>query len=349
MKIELESIFNLDPTGKSVEPEAALKTRVIGGLRVLALAEIGGFLLLAILVDVLWGSNSRFINVLPHPFWIAVLLASTYYGTREGLAAAALASLALLLGNFPEQRIDEFGNDWILRAMAQPLLWCLSALILGLFADTFRSRYARLHNEFQEARSQLKTITEAYERLLVLNQHLEARIVGQVCTVNAMYKASRAIDHFGIGEVLVGVTDLVREVMNPGKFSLFLRNGSRLEAVANEGWTVDERFAGEIEVSSPLYDAIIMHRRFLVATDPANAVLLGDEGLLAGPLINDETGDVVGMLKIEAIGFLDLNWSNIQNFHVMCDWIGSALANAQRVENLQDGQEVAAQTGAVLQ
>ncbi len=349
MKTTLEPTSTIVTLGQSIEAEAAPKPRVSAGVRVQALAEIVGFLMLALLFDTLWGSHNRFDQISPHPFWIVVVLASTYYGTREGLVAAVLASLTLLLGNLPEQRIDELGSDWLLRAMAQPLLWCLSALVLGFFADSFRNRFLRLDNQLQEARSQLTTITGAYERLQTLNQHLEARIVAQVCTVNAMYKASRAIDRFGIGEVLVGVTDLVREVMNPGKFSLFLRSGSRLEAVANEGWTIDERFACDIEASSPLYDAIVINRRFLVATDPANAVLLGDEGLLAGPLINDETGDVVGMLKIESIGFLDLNWSNIQNFHVMCDWIGSALANAQRAENLRDSQVVVAHSEASLQ
>jgi polysaccharide biosynthesis protein PelD len=350
MNITLEpTTTTTDSIGKKTATVAAPRARFFLGLRVLALAEICTFLLLALLVDAIWGLHNRFANLSPHPFWIIVVLISTYYGTREGLMAAAMASIALLFGNFPEQRIDELGSDWLLRATGQPLLWCLCALALGLFADTFRNRFVRLDHELGEARSQLATITEAYERLLALNRRLEARVVGQVCTVNAMYKASRAIDRLGIGEVLVGVTELVREVMNPGKFSLFLRSGSRLEAAANEGWTVDESFACDIDASSPLYEAIVTNRRFLVVTDPANAVLLGNEGLLAGPLINDETGDVVGMLKIESIGFLDLNWSNIQNFRIMCDWIGSALANAQRVENLQDNQEFVAQTDAILQ
>jgi hypothetical protein len=41
------------------------------------------------------------------------------------------------------------------------------------------------------------------------------------------------------------------------------------------------------------------------------------------------------MLKIEDIAFLDLHPGNVRNFQLLCEWIGSAFANAQFVERLQ--------------
>ena len=309
--------------------------RDVAGVRVWALLEIGSFLLAALVIDALWGANDRYAHLSLHPFWIVVLVASSYYGTSEGLAAVALSSLALLGNNLPQQQINEDGNVWLLRTLLLPLQWGLAALVLGSIRDALRERFDTSVETLTEARNQLQTITDAYERLHTLNQHLEARVAGQVCTVYAMYKASRAIEQQGVGAVLVGVMELVRTVMQPGKFSLFLLNGSQLEAVASEGWAADDTFTREIEAKSQLYDVVVMQRRFLVVADPADELLLSGEGVLAGPLVNGETGAVVGMLKIEAIGFLNLNLSNVQNFHILCEWVGAALANAQRVEDLK--------------
>jgi polysaccharide biosynthesis protein PelD len=41
------------------------------------------------------------------------------------------------------------------------------------------------------------------------------------------------------------------------------------------------------------------------------------------------------MLKVEEMAFLDLNPASVQNFRVLCDWIGAAFANAQRFEEMQ--------------
>jgi polysaccharide biosynthesis protein PelD len=38
------------------------------------------------------------------------------------------------------------------------------------------------------------------------------------------------------------------------------------------------------------------------------------------------------MLKIEKLGFLDLNFSNVQTFQVLCRWIGAAYENALRYQ-----------------
>lgn len=309
--------------------------RLVVGVRVTALVEIAAFLLIALAIDVLWGSSHRYAGVSPHPFWIVVLLASSFYGTREGLAAVMMASIALLLGNLPQQRVEEDVNGWLLRSTQQPLIWCTGALVLGALKDASRRRFEVLQEAWAESQKQLHAITNAYERLHQLKEHLEARVAGHVGTVYAVYKASRAIDQKGVGDVLVGVSELVRTVMNPGKFSLFLLNGSSLEAVTNEGWQAHDAFTRNIQAWSPLYEAVVMQRRFLVATDPAAETLLRGEGLLAGPLVNSETGAVVGMVKIEAIDFLDLNPSTVLNFRVLCEWVGDALANAERLEGLQ--------------
>jgi GGDEF domain-containing protein len=68
------------------------------------------------------------------------------------------------------------------------------------------------------------------------------------------------------------------------------------------------------------------------AVRPADEPAIRNEGILAGPLIDDSTGNVVGMLKVEQLGFQDLHFSNLQTFQVLCEWIGRSYGNAMRME-----------------
>jgi polysaccharide biosynthesis protein PelD len=308
------------------------------GVRVSAIAETLAFLAVALAADFWFGSGQRFTEFSPHPFWIIVLLASVHYGTNEGLAAAALCAVVLLAGNMPEQGFDEDRSAWLLRVTADPVLWILASLVLGEIRSAHQRRHDSVRRDLAQARRELAAITEAYQSLTEVKNGLEVRVAAQLQTVQAVYRASRSIERQDIGEVLVGIVDLVRAVLAPRKFSVFLLNGSVLEAGANEGWRPDDRFTRDFEASSPLFQAVVGRRQVLVVADPAHEAVLAGEGLLAGPLVSEQTGEIVGMLKIEQTGFKSLNLSSIQHFRILCDWIGTALANAQRVEVLESGR-----------
>ncbi len=316
---------------------AQWRHRRVLGVRASAVLEVLLILGALLLVDALWGRGNRFIDLTPHPFWIPVLLAATYYGTREGLFAATMATLAMLYGNFPDQLPKEGGYAWLLRVMLEPLLWLMTAVVLGEIRDAFRRRMAWLRSRMMVAQEQSDALNLACERLTRQKAALEARIADQSVTVHAMYSASRAIERDGVGDVLVGVAQLVRTALNPQKFSMYLLNGTRLEAAISDGWQSRDRFTRVLDPTSPLCRAIVTQRRSLNIVNPVDEPLLRDEGLLAAPIINLDRGEVIGMLKIEAMEFLDLHAATVQNFQVLCDWIGSAITHAQRLESMQQG------------
>lgn len=309
-----------------------LPSRRLLGVRSDALLEIVAFVALSLSIDWLFGSGTRFVNLAPHPFWIVVLAASAYYGSAEGLAAAVLCAAALLLGNLPPQGFNEDFYDWLLRATSQLSQWCVTAVALGGIERSRRRTIAALRDELGQTREQARAITEAYDQLARVKDGLEVRVAGQMRTAYSVYKASRAIERLSVGEVLAGIPDLVRAVIGPRKFSLFLFTGASLQAAVSEGWGADECYLREFDSSSALFDAIVVQRRFLVFAGSAHAAALSDQGLLAGPLVNGETDEVVGMLKIEDLAFRDLHPTSVENFRLLCDWIGTAFAKARRVE-----------------
>jgi ribosomal protein L30/L7E len=302
------------------------------GIRPIAVVEIVAMLGLALALDRFLFNGTRFMELAPHPFWAVVLLTAAQYGTREALLATALSTAALLTGNLPEQGFSEDRSAWLLRISSTPVLWIIAGVVIGEIRERHKRKTEALGGELASVREQARTFAEAYERLDTTKRELEARIAGQVQTVRAMHRASRAIERQGTSEVLVGVATLVQTVLNPVKFSLFLVNGPRLETAASYGWHEEDRYASEFDSASPLFQAIISRSEFLTAVNHEQEMILGEEGVLAGPIISEETDRVLGMLKIEDIAFVDLTPTNVQNFQVICDWIGTAYDNALRHE-----------------
>lgn len=295
-----------------------------------ALIEIALFFALAFGIDAVDGSLDRFAAVDPHPYWLIVVAVAAQYGTTEGILAAFAATAALLAWNLPAATVGQDQYDHILRVARLPGLWLSTATALGeLRLRQIRER-DRLRTDLDKARLERETIAKTYAGLRTVKENLETRVAGHMRTVASLYRAARTIDHLEEGEVLMGVSGLLRAVLSPEKSSLFLLNDDALSAVTVEGWSADDRFARSFDHESQIYRVVVGERRFLCAAYPDDERILLGEGLLAGPLIAADTGELVGMIKIESIGFMEFNVASVESFHILCEWVGTALARARR-------------------
>ena len=96
-----------------------------------ALAEIVGFLALLVGIDLLLLDGNGYWSWQPHPFWILVVFVATQYGSREGLMAAGFSAVALFAGHVPEQRLSQDLYAWLFELARLPLMWAVSAVLLG--------------------------------------------------------------------------------------------------------------------------------------------------------------------------------------------------------------------------
>lgn len=306
------------------------------GLRRTALIEIAGYLLVALLLDHFAFSNDRFWTVAPHPFWPLILLMAVQYGTSEALIATALCTGALLAGNMPAQSINQDVYAYMLAVVTQPFMWMIASLVLG----EIRMRHIRERNELEESLAQSlgqeREVATAFERVNTVRQSLEGRIASQLRTAVTMYQAARSLDRQDPSEVLLGVVDTVLAILNPVKCSLYLLRDDALEISIGHGWTREDNMTRVFKSTSTLFQEVIGSQRVLCAVNPSDELVLTGEGVLAGPLVDRGTGAVLGMLKIEELGFLDLHFSNIQTFTVLCDWIADSYLSAQHFEAARD-------------
>jgi hypothetical protein len=307
--------------------------RELFGVRVTALIEMAIFFALALAVDRFAFDGDRFREVAPHPFWAVVVLISLQYGTNEGLLAAIASSAALLVGNIPPQPLALDLFAYLFELSKTPLMWTATGLVVGELRSRHLRERADLRRRLAEAENQAQVITAAYEGMSAAKDELEARIAGQFRTLLTVFRAAMAVERLDVAGVFEGAQALVAAILNPEKFSIWLLRDDGMEATHPFGWKEDERFKRTILDDHPLYRRAIAERGLLCVARATDEKALANEGVLAGPLQDPETGEVYGLLKIESLGLLDLTPATIENFQLLCDWIGSNLAIARRYED----------------
>jgi hypothetical protein len=307
--------------------------RELFGLRATALVEMVIFFAVALAIDHYLFDGDRFREVAPHPFWAVVVLISLQYGTNEGLLAAIASSAALLVGNIPPQPLALDLFAYLFELSKTPLMWAATGLVVG----ELRSRHLRersdLRRRLAEAETQAQVITVAFESMSAAKDELEARIAGQFRTLLTVFRAAMAVERLDVAGIFEGANALVTAILNPEKFSIWLLKEDGIEMHHAFAWKDDEPFRRSISDDHPLYRRAIAERMFLCVARVADEKVLAGEGVLAGPLQDPETEEVYGLLKIESLGLLDLTPTTIENFQLLCDWIGSNLAIAKRYED----------------
>lgn len=332
----MEATIPIDAMNDSTQGAGreTLKSRFNGvrSLRFVALLELTLFLAVALGIDYFLGAGDRFQSVSPHPFWLIILLLAGQYGANAALVGAAACSLALLVGALPEQALSQDQFQYWFQTTRLPLLWLVAAVLFGELRMRHISKFLEVKAELEESRENQEALAKAYQRASGQKEKLEGQIAGQMRTVVSTYKAAKAIEQLEPTAVVSGAADMVRTVLNPKQFSIFLMEEGRLHAGLKEGWLDDSPYAAEFGAESPLYQKVAGDRKTLCVVREEDRETLEGEGLLAGPLVDPDSGEVLGMLKIEETGFLDLNLSAVENFRALCDWVGASYLNAQRFQ-----------------
>lgn len=307
----------------------------VAGIRVSALVEAFGLLIVLTLIDVFFAGTHRFWDVNPHPFWIVVILISAQYGTAEGLVAALLATLFLLLGNNPPMQEGISHYDRLYEMFINPIMWFIGSWILGELRQRHKRERDQLTRDLDESQNRETVISDSYRFVRNRKEALEVQVSGQLASSIEAYRAAKAVETLDPKSVLQGVERLVKSVLGPQKFSLYVLHDTKLIATVLHGWNPGDNFTQEIDSYSPLYQAVVGNLETLVIANEQHEITLAGQGIMAGSVIDPDTRRVVGMLKIEQMDFVSLSLSSVETFRALCEWIGTALINARNYQTVK--------------
>lgn len=306
------------------------------GLRLSAIWETLLFLFILCLCSYLFGDGDRYITYKFHPFWIIVLLTASLYGTAEGIFAALVSTFALYFGNIPLMQADQTLFDYELQIGLLPMLWISVAFVLGEIRSTVDWRMKSLYEEALHADSKAERIASEFTSLKEQNQQLSLSLSSKEETVSSAFEVFRELESVDPGQVILGLNSIIELSLRPKKFSVYAMGTAGLEAVTGKGWTEEDHYTRRFTQETTLYHAMIEERRLISVINKADQKLLGVEGVLAAPLIDPDSQNVFGMIKVEEIEFQNLNLIRIESFKTVCELIGKAYANSKEYKKLQE-------------
>jgi len=306
------------------------------GLRVSAIAEILLFHIFMIVLSHFIDSGERFIDFHPHPFWIILLLIIIQYGVNESIFCVFIMVGSLYICNKPEPLITESLYEYWERLSFLPFLWTTAAIVLGKLRTKKENVIEKLHIDLREKELQSEAIADAYRKLQKINEAQERRLASEVTSALKIYEAAKTLEALELDKSIAGINDIVISVLNPEKFSFYLLDKDKLELQSNTAWGSDDKFVRLFDPSHNIFKAIIQGKKILSILNDDDISVLGEEGVLAGPIIDPKTSQVYGMLKIEALPFKQLTLRTVHMFKILCEWVGMAVGNIEKIKSMED-------------
>ncbi len=339
------------------------KRGMLLGMRRSAIAETVIMLVVLLLINYWWMDGARYWSANPHPFWFVVLLVACKYGTKEGLVAAIASSLALLFGNYlilliiqpvialisfgmsstitlpglPEQLADQDSYDYAMSLLKLPLMWLVAAVVFGELRQMHIRERAQLEAGLTDSEEREMRIAQSYQWVKELKDQIELRMAGQLRSSISAYHAAKSMESLSPAQVMRGLEELVMTTLHPEQFSIYTLSPQGLDVTLSVGWKDTDAYTRHFSSGNGFYQAIIARREVLCVANADHERLLGGQAMLAGPLVDKDSGEVVGMLKVEKLGFTDLHLSNIEAFMAICEWAGMAIVNARKYQSAKEG------------
>ncbi len=296
-------------------------------LRQSAFIEILTFYGIAMIVDYLFFDGTRFRDIQPHPFWLPVILIAAQYGLREGIISAAIASILLTVGNLPAHSLLTDKYTYLFAVTWQPMLWFIVSLLIGAMRTRHINERSNLITQLEQIKEQHQNTQNSFKQLEHTKHILDARIASQISTASMAFHSARKLYQMDDNKVLANLSELVKTILSASKFSIYLLKDAQLTTITEYGWHDSDNYCKLFSTDNELFSQVIEQRNILCISHPDDQRTLADEGILAGPLYNADTEQLVGMLKIEQLNFLDFNINTLENFRTLCDWIGTTLTD----------------------
>jgi hypothetical protein len=255
------------------------------------------FALALLLKHVLWAVVS---GPYPNPFWLPVLVLSLQHGMAAGLTAAVLAAALQLLDGPPPALLPEDLYSYVGRIAAEPIGWTCVALLIGHTRSRQLDHLKELEADLAEQSQQAAVVADLCEDLRARTETLERHIAANADASNVDVAEAITELHDATWDNFADrLARFVSLMTGTAEFSILMLRDGALKPVFHPA--DDHRQAADAVVAAedPLFAAIVNEKRILSATRIADRTLLGNRGVLAGPLVDPQASDrVLGMFAI---------------------------------------------------
>lgn len=225
--------------------------------------------------------GDAFSDLNPNPYWLPVVIMATAYGSGAGLAAGAIASAIWFnwsnLWPGPADHIEQQ-----LRLSIQPMLWMVTALIMGEATASRTNRIADQERQHQAMDRNWKKLAEVIARLTDTNRRLQVRIATEQRTVVQAIAAGLGLMQPDPERQVDAVARMIALAAQSEDFTFYDVRGNQVTA----------RFGGKAAIGQPsdltrstLAQTMLTTPRPVRSDRPADQPMLSQFGELAVPIV----------------------------------------------------------------
>jgi len=327
MHSDTEHSNGLPPPQRDKPPAPAEPPHLLG-VRRSAWLELALLLSAAYLVDISAFGGNRFVEVTPHPLWLVVLMLSVQYGLAEACLAVVLCTVFLWAGNLPLPRTGEDDIAYLWQLSQLPLQWTAAALAIGGLRQRQLAERQALLRQLADAEHHRSQLHHAYAQLKQAKHQLDVRLATRANLAARSFDTVMSLFAAPHDERDAALLQWVSDWIGARAFSIFLLDGDVLRLHQQSGWSSDAPYSREHGAGTPLFQSVVGEHRRVLVCDSRGTSILNNEGLVAGPLLEQRTQRVVGMLKLEHLDLANLNAELLERFDTLCLWIGTVLAQS---------------------
>lgn len=296
------------------------------------------YFLLYVFNDIFMPEDPGFSRLSPHPYWTGVLLFSFRYGTLPGFLSGVFSAVLYLALQFlfgERYRFDDFSF------YAQPSLFIIVGTLSGAGIHRYRAIIQGLVKDKAVLNAHEKSLQEEIKTQADVISELEKRIVTRMSTLISLYEGARKLESIQMDELCKSILGFISKTLDVQEASLYLKEGDHFVLRESFGFDIGKSPPARLIQGEGVAGYAAAHGRFttikdfLVGEADVKKQAVPTECLMAAPLKQGEQGDVVGVLCIHRMPFLNFNSASINLFTFLMAWANRAVGRATYIQNLK--------------
>lgn len=258
-----------------------------------------------------------------HPAWLPVIVLAARYGTRGLFVSLALVVGALTLtglvngsGVHGLTMRSRFYADLVALATATVIAWIAMAR---------EARMRRVIDQLHEATTSHRQAEEAVTALHESLAYLRSRHDRLDVSLSVWRDVAARMERGDAVDASRAALELCQMRVGATAGSVQLRDGNRLRLVATRGSLPESEVVRDIGGDHTVRDAIVAR-----AVAPAAAGAGETDSDVAAPIVDADSGLVVGVIALRGVPASSLRAANLIDLRLIAQWLAPALNRAGR-------------------
>jgi len=260
-------------------------------------------------------------------FALLVAVSIRYYGRGFLIFFISVVLLQLYIGGVSNLSGD-FSYYLLFETMFYPVVTVLTVLFVYKRFLALRHENTHLKESFEELERNSKELFKNYQNDHEIRVNLEKRILRDDSFALKLQQNIAALSSLSSAEIKGRLLEIVHEFINARSSSYYGYKGNRFYLERSYGEEISCSL--EIRQENPLfYEAIRSHTPLSIK----DGLSKNSEGIVMIGVLRDKNSKVLGAIAIHKIDFLDINYTTVQMFEMLCSWASMAIEKATVYES----------------